>query len=106
MLAKAPVTRILLAVAAGLATGAAVAKLPPPTPEEVAKKEKASQEKKAQTEQAQNELDQVEDRIVRRYRAEHGQRAPPPSAKSVESKEPELPAGAKLPGVPHPDTGR
>ena len=89
-----------------MVAGAAIAKLPPPAPEDVAKKEKQAEEKKAQTERAQKELEQAQDRVVRRYRAEHGHGALPSPAQTGEPKAGDLPAGAKLPGVPHPDTGR
>jgi len=106
MLARTSTTRLLIAVATGLAAGAAIAKLPPPAPDDVAKKEKQTEEKKAQAERAQKELEQVQDRIVRRYRAAHGKGALPAPAETGEPKTGELPSGAKAPEVPHPDTGR
>src|SRR5690348_22854 len=69
--AMKPTNRILVAVAAGLFAGGAAATLPPPTAEEKAKTEKKAEETKAENEQAAKALDEAQNRIVRRYRAEH-----------------------------------
>ena len=96
-----PITRLFTAIAAGLFVGTAAATLPPPTPEEKAKTEKKAEEKKADTEHAQKALAEAQDRVVRRYRAEHPQAAVP---KSGDFKETNVASGAKAPDVPHPGT--
>lgn len=60
-------------------TATALAKLPDPTPEEVAKKQ-ADAEKKAKSEDAAKEaLAKAQDRVNQRYRTTH-KNAPPPVA--------------------------
>jgi uncharacterized protein YcbK (DUF882 family) len=98
-----PTNRILVAVAAGLFAGGAAATLPPPTAEEKAKTEKKAEETKAENEQAAKALDEAQNRIVRRYRAEHPKAMAPAAAREL--KETNVASGAKAPDVPHPGTG-
>jgi hypothetical protein len=98
-----PMNRFLLALAAGLFAGAAAATLPPPTPEEKAKTDKKAEDNKAADEHAKKALAEAQDRIVRRYRAEHPQAAKPAAANDL--KETSVASGAKAPDVPHPGTG-
>jgi len=98
-----PMNRLLLSVAAGLFAGVAAATLPPPTPEEKAKTEKKAEDKKAADEHAKKTLDEAQDRIVRRYHAEHPKAMTPAAARQL--KETNVASGAKAPEVPHPGTG-
>ena len=98
-------TRLLLAIIAGLVAGTAMAKLPPPTAEEQAKAEKKKEDKKVDTERDKKATADVQDRIVRRYRAEHPDKAAPAKPVSDQLKDSDVPSGAKAPDVPHPGTG-
>lgn len=70
--------RLLLICSMGMAA-TALAKLPDPTPEEVAKKQ-ADVEKNAKNEEiAKEALAKAQDRVNQRYRATH-KNAPPPVA--------------------------
>jgi len=76
--------------------GVALAKLPPPTPEEQAAtvEKKKRQEEQLKVEKAQ--LEKAQDRVVRRYRQEHGGR---PGGTAQRTQEEDLPkTSGELPG--------
>lgn len=85
--------------------GTAMAKLPPPAAEDQAKAEKKKEDAKADEERQKKETADVQDRIVRRYRSEHAQAAPPAGrVRLAEGNGRAL--GRQGPRRPHPDTGR
>ena len=102
--------RIVLALCAGLAAGVAVAKLPPPTPEEKAKLEKKAEEKKAETKKQEKELKDVQERVAQRYREDHPDKgtALPAQAEAEKMQKSDVPkSGQQPPGaVAHPYAGR
>ncbi len=100
--------RLFLVVIAGFAAGAALARLPPPTPEEKAKLEKAAEEKKAQTEKEKKDLERAQERVARQYRAENHKGAPPQDAAAEKLKNTDVPKAAKQPtdAPPEPYAGR
>src|SRR5262245_29981241 len=54
-----------------LASGVAIGKLPPPTPEEVAAVAAKKEKEKEQLEKEKQQLEKAQDRIAARYREEH-----------------------------------
>jgi hypothetical protein len=86
-----------------VSAGVALAKLPAPTPEEEAAtvEKKKRQEQQLQVEKAQ--LEKAQDRVVRRYRQEHGAR---PGGTAKRTQEEDMPkTTGELPGGvgPKPD---
>jgi hypothetical protein len=92
------VVSIALAFSAPVAT----AKLPPPTPEQIAaeQEKRALEEARLQREKAL--LEQVQDRIAQRYRLDHAQRQPAGRVSDTN-----MPNNARqLPGTAAPEGGR
>lgn len=77
--------------------GVVHAKLPPPTPEEVAKAEQKKAQEQAQIKKAQEELTRAQDRTAERYRRAHGTGAPPSGAAQAagETSKENLPRAAR-----------
>lgn len=77
----------------------AQAKLPPPTPEEQAAAAQKKAQQQAQLEQQKKSLAEAQDRVVQRYRKEHGGapgaggKAPATSAENMPKTTKELPGG-------------
>jgi len=90
----------MLAAALGTGLGAAYAKLPPPSPQEQARKAQQEAEKKAQGERAKVELEQAQDKVVRRYHTRHPGTHSTARADEDKVKASDVPAGAKLPDSP------
>ncbi len=67
--------RALCLLACLVAGSPALAKLPPPMPEEQAATAQKKQQQDAQKKQQQEALEQVQDRIAESYRASHGRAA-------------------------------
>lgn len=67
----------MLCLLIAMASAVAWAKLPPPTPEEAAKKQAATEKKAKDEDAAKEALAKVQDKVVQRYRATH-KNAPPP----------------------------
>ncbi len=93
--------RYVLAIVLAALLGAAYAKLPPPSPEEQAKAEKKKADDKAQGDQARKELEQAQDRVVRRYHERHPGTHASARADEDKVKASDVPAGAKQADVPH-----
>lgn len=62
---------LVLSLLSGFVAGTALAKLPPPTPEEKARSEKAAADKAAAEKKQKQELEAKQDEIARRYHARH-----------------------------------
>lgn len=60
-----------IVLACALCSGVAVAKLPPPTPEELAAQQARQAQEKAQLEREKALLEKVQDEVAERYRREH-----------------------------------
>lgn len=99
--------RLLAALCAGALCGSALAKLPPPSPEEKAKLEKAAQEKAATTKKQMEELARKQEQVARQYRAQHGMSTQLPQVDEP-TKKTDVPKSAKQPlgENAHPYAGR
>ncbi|HEX5477187.1 MAG TPA: hypothetical protein VFX09_04965 [Burkholderiales bacterium] len=99
--------RILAALCAGALCGSALAKLPPPSPEEQAKLEKAAREKAATTKKQMEELARKQEQVAMQYRAQHGMPTQLPKIDEPTRKT-DVPKSAKQPldENAHPYAGR
>lgn len=73
------------------------AKLPPPTPEEIAAAEQKKAQEQAQLKQAQEQLTRSQDQTVEKYRRTRAAGAPPPGASQAAGETPkeQLPRAAR-----------
>jgi phosphoenolpyruvate-protein kinase (PTS system EI component) len=89
--------------AALIATGAALAKLPAPTPEEQAAAAEKKKKAAVQVEQEKQALERAMDRVAERYRSEKGSR----SGTSATPDKDDMPKTTKeLPGGVGPEPGQ
>ncbi len=100
-----PVRTPLLATlfAALLAAPLAQAKLPPPTPEQVAAQQERQKQDEARLAKEKEQLERAQDRVAERYRKENGAAAQPSGGVRKE----DLPQNTKQqPGGAPPEGGR
>jgi hypothetical protein len=91
-----------IAVAALLASPLAIAKLPPPTPDQLAAEQNRRAQEEARLAKEKAELERAQDRVAERYRTDRGA---PQAAGTVDKAD--LPQNTKVaPGAAAPEGGR
>lgn len=81
-----PIARIFGVALPLVIACAAQAKLPPPTPEEIAAAEQKKIQEQSQLKAAQDQLTRSQDQTVEKYRRTHGAGAAPPGASQAVGK--------------------
>lgn len=88
-------------LAAALCSGVAAARLPPPTPEELAAQQARQAQEKAQLEREKAELERIQDQVAARYRREHPAASPPDGGGKVSDTNMPYRARETPPAGPH-----
>jgi hypothetical protein len=86
-------------------SAAVSAKLPPPTPEEIAAEQQRRTASEAQLQREKAQLEQAQDRVAERYKREHGSGSS--AGAGARPSDTNMPKSAKeLPGKAAPEGGR